>query len=360
MNRIKNFIILSLFFVFSSLASYSQNDCIVALLANDLSSSNPEFKTIVNKPNGFEAWKILQSESPSIRTDINELTLVSKNLEAIKSAKGYLNWKALQQAGKVSLLTKFKDFTNIKSWINGLDDVADASLLSKLDNLEASYFSKLDADLVHATYGPEIKVLLKESPDDLVDVWKKLKDDPAFSWEIQKTGGSRWEKWSQREFFKDITAKGKGFETNVCLATFKNRSSAKYLELKQKFQTDFSKNLDDYDMYSQVQLKYDGDNYFVAHQLFVKYKTNAAGKKVVDDLVVIENKLSSTTPLITPQTTAFTKTSFTVRSVSIESATTPGKFLNSGQSLNFSGTKQWYKVHDGANGDVISGISKMN
>ena len=99
MNRIKNFIILSLFFVFSSLASYSQNDCIVALLANDLSSSNPEFKTIVNKPNGFEAWKILQSESPSIRTDINELNLVSKNLEAIKSAKGYLKWKALQGVG---------------------------------------------------------------------------------------------------------------------------------------------------------------------------------------------------------------------------------------------------------------------
>ena len=59
------------------------------------------------------------------------------------------------------------------------------------------------------------------------------------------------------------------------MATFKNRSSAKYLELKQKFQTDFGKNLDDYDMYSQVQLKYDGDNYFVADQLFVK--RNALG-----------------------------------------------------------------------------------
>jgi hypothetical protein len=265
----------------------------------------------------------------------------------------------LHRAGKAGLLTKFKDFANVKTWINTLDDVADASLLSKLDNLEASYFTKLDADLVHVTYGSEIKALLKESPDDLVDVWKKLNDDPAFSWELQKTGGSRWEKWSQREFFKDITAKGKGFETNVCLATFKNRSSAKYLELKQKFQTDFSKNLDDYDMYSQVQLKYDGDNYFVADQLFVKYKT-VGGQQVIDDLVVIENKLSSTTPLTTPQATAFTKNSFTVRSVSIESATTPGKFLNSGQSLNFSGTKKWYKVHDGANGDVISGISKMN
>lgn len=233
--------------------------------------------------------------------------------------------------------------------------MVDAALLSKLDNLEASYFTKLDADLVHATYGTEIKALLKESPDDLVDVWKKLKDDPAFSWELQKTGGSRWNKWSQREFFKDITAKGKGFETDVCLATFKNRSSAKYLELKQKFQTDFEKNLDDYDMYSQVQLKYDGDNYFVADQLFVK--RNIDGDIV--DLVVIENKLSSTTPLTTPQATAFTKTSFTVRSLDKLSEMGTLKELKAGSVINFKTAKQVYKVHDGANGDVISGIIKL-
>lgn len=264
----------------------------------------------------------------------------------------------LQGAGKAGLLTKFKDFTNVKTWINTLDEVADASLLSKLDNLDASYFSKLDADLVHATYGPEIKALLRENPDDLAEVWKRLKHDPAYSWEIQKTGGSRWEKWSQREFFKDITAKGKGFETDVCLATFKNRSSVKYAELKQKFKTDFGKNLDDYDMYSQVQLKYDGDNYFVADQLFVKYKT-VGGQKLIDDIVVIENKLSSTTPLTGPQSTAFTKTSFTVRSQNSTSQFGSNINLTSGKVLEFSGAKQWYKVHDGANGDVISGISKM-
>ena len=140
MNRIKNFIILSLFFVFSSLASYSQNDCIVALLANDLSSSNPEFKTIVNKPNGFEAWKILQSESPSIRTDINELTLVSKNLEAIKSAKGYLNWKALQGVSRLdfSLLDITKALNHIK--FRDLADLARRDIVGLHDAVE---FNKL-------------------------------------------------------------------------------------------------------------------------------------------------------------------------------------------------------------------------
>jgi hypothetical protein len=49
-----------------------------------------------------------------------------------------------------------------------------------------------------------------------------------------------------------------------------------------------------------VQLYYSGDNYFVANQVFVKYKT-VGGQKMVDDILVLENKLSSTTPLTTPQ-----------------------------------------------------------
>lgn len=268
---------------------------------------------------------------------------------------------------KTNLVNKFINletrYDGIIAWINSLDEVADAGLLTRLNQLEPEYFARFDVDLLHNTYGAEIKSLIKENPDDLTDIWKRLKDDPAYSWEIQKTGGSRWEKWGQREFFKDITAKGKGFETDVCLATFKNRTSQKYLELKQKFFNDtqvngIGKNLDDYDMYSQVQLKYDGENYFIADQLFVKYKT-VGGQKVVDDLVVIENKLSSTTPLTTPQSTAFTKTSFTVRSQSASSQFGTAQNLTSGTVINFSDTKQWYKVHDGTNGDAISGINKM-
>jgi hypothetical protein len=41
---------------------------------------------------------------------------------------------------------------------------------------------------------------------------------------------------------------------------------------------------------------YNQDNYFVADQVFVKYTTNQLGKEVIDDIVIIENKLSSTTP----------------------------------------------------------------
>jgi hypothetical protein len=89
--------IITIFLVLHSLFSFAQ--CQLNLLAGDLSKSNKEFKEIVNEASGFNAWQILEVEATALRTDINELTLVSKNLEAIKSAKGYLNWKALQGAG---------------------------------------------------------------------------------------------------------------------------------------------------------------------------------------------------------------------------------------------------------------------
>lgn len=261
-----------------------------------------------------------------------------------------------QWLAKVPLLNKVENLGAVKNWVNSLDKAEDIALINKLNTLDAEYLGKLNGDLTHSVWGNEIRSLVRENPDELLSVWKRLKDEPAYCWELGKEGGNPWAKWSKREFFINVTTKGKKFETEVCLLAFKNRQSQKYLELKTKVQSDFGKNLDDYDMYSQVQLKYSGDDYFIADQLFVK--RNALGD--IDDMIVIENKLSSTTPLTTPQTGAFAKTTFKVRSASIESATTPGKFINSGQSLIFSNSRQWYKVHDGLNGDVISGITKMN
>lgn len=106
MNRIKKFIIPLLIFVFSSLASYAQNDCIVALLANDLSSSTAEFKTTVKQSEGFQAWQLLNKEKPALRSNIEELNLVSKNLEAIKSVGGYMKWKAGDVALDVATATE--------------------------------------------------------------------------------------------------------------------------------------------------------------------------------------------------------------------------------------------------------------
>ncbi|HEY9007325.1 MAG TPA: fibronectin type III domain-containing protein [Ohtaekwangia sp.] len=272
-----------------------------------------------------------------------------------------LGEKVAQATGKSKLLSKLNNLPNLKAWANSFDNGTDAILIAKVDGLDAIDLGKLNTDIAHTKYGPEIKELVKESPDDLTNIWKRLKDDPAYSWELQKTGGSRWEKWSQREFFKDVTAKGKNFESSVCLVAFKNRNSPKYLELKNKVYVDFGKNLDDYDMYSQVQLKYNGDDYFVADQIFVKYKRDALGRNAVNDIIVIENKLSSTTPLTGPQGNAITSNKYVVRNVDPkQSEFGSTNLLNQKDVLNFQDAQiKWYKVYDGGDGTIITGIAKL-
>jgi hypothetical protein len=87
--------IITLFLVFYSFVTFAQ--CPLNLLADDLSKTNKEFKEFVNESSGFRAWQILEKEAPILRTDIGELSLVSKNLDAIEKAGGYTKWKGLQK-----------------------------------------------------------------------------------------------------------------------------------------------------------------------------------------------------------------------------------------------------------------------
>lgn len=184
------------------------------------------FDNVVKLAEGTNWYKLQpNSTTPQLLSNANDIPVNQcPNCSGLDGVE-----MGVQGAGQATLLTKFKDFTNIKSWISGLDDIADASLLSKIDNLETSYFAKLEGDLASVSNGAEIKGLLKTADD--VDVWKTLKDDPAYAWELGEEGLGNWEKWSKGNFFKQVCAKGKAFETDICLPTFKNRSSAKYLEL---------------------------------------------------------------------------------------------------------------------------------
>lgn len=91
--------IITLFLVFYSLVSFAQ--CPLNVLADDLSKTNKEFKEFVNESSGFKAWQILEKEAPTLRTEISELSLVSKNLDAIEKAGGYTKWKGLHSEGSI-------------------------------------------------------------------------------------------------------------------------------------------------------------------------------------------------------------------------------------------------------------------
>jgi hypothetical protein len=164
---------------------------------------------------------------------------------------------------------------------------------------------------------------------------------------------------SAGNFFKTVTKAGKDFE-EVCILAFKTRTSAKYTELKALVFADFNKNLDQYEMFSQVQLKYNtttGD-YFIADQVFVKYDANG----LQEDIIILENKLSGATQLTTNQGAAFLKNSFDVRSVQNISKTNPTKILQSSDNipLNFSDNIiKWYKITSDGVGKAITSINKM-
>ncbi len=117
------------------------------------------------------------------------------------------------------------------------------------------------------------------SDDVLFDAYKKFHDDISQSYEIlddladdvvedvvNKTKNSK-----SAEFWKWIQ-KGRKFEKEFLLPRLKNRASAEYTQLRNKISEIFGVNLDECDVYSQVQLRYnEAGDYFVADQVYVKW-----------------------------------------------------------------------------------------
>ncbi|MEM9327579.1 MAG: hypothetical protein AAGA85_18070, partial [Bacteroidota bacterium] len=230
---------------------------------------------------------------------------------------------------------------------------ADAQFMERVSDFSDDLLRQLNEDLTNPKWADELLTAFRQHPTD-VTLWRQLKEDPAAAWEISKTNPD-WQRWAQREFFKDVTRLGKRFESETALGAMKNRSSQWYGNLKTQVSSDFGKNLDDYDLFSQVQLKHNGEDYFVADQVFVKFDDFGA----VEDLLVIENKLQRSTALTTPQSNALRQSSYEVRSIMKASEFNTTNQLNQGDTLVFDGPIKWYKVYDSENGDVIVGIDKL-
>ncbi len=249
------------------------------------------------------------------------------------------------------LIARIGNRQNLKLWFDAdMPALVKVELGKHMDDVD--FLDKLETDLANPKWTKDIKDLITAKPTDLTDKYKFLKDDPGKAWDVAKED-PQWQNWSKREFFKEVTQKGKNFEIQTCLTSLSNRLNSHYLNLKSQIASDFGKNLDDYDMFSQVQLNY-GSNYFVADQVFVKYVNGA-----VDDIIVIENKLNFNTALTANQNAAKSVNSYTVRSIQSSSEMGTANTLSSGNVLNFNGQIKWYKVWDSDNGNIITGIQKI-
>ena len=192
---------------------------------------------------------------------------------------------------------RYDKFPSLRS--NGL-------FLERSLELSEDLLDQLDTDLLNDKWKDELAELFGENPDDLHDIWLKLKEDAAYHWEVARSdgyqAGSRWEKWSQREFFKAVTKKGKEFELEL-LNKMKTRTGIEYVTLR-----NIVADLDERRLLSQVQFCLPGRSppcsmkgeFFIADQIWVKFDEFDE----VVDMIVVDAKLSRGTNLTPGQTAA--------------------------------------------------------
>lgn len=226
---------------------------------------------------------------------------------------------------------------------------------------------RLDTDFLgtltqHLNDYPNLKPDLDDL--DVFDAYKRISDDLEQSYEIlddvegnlavliaQRTEGSAAQNfwvWIQR---------GRRFEEDLVLPAFTNRSSGEYLQLKNKVDEVFDVDLNQYDMYSQIQLKYNGNDYFVADQVYVKW-VDDNGAQVISDVIIVENKLKSTTRLTTKQNAGKASVQLEVRTIASPPVSpVSGNALTNDYTITTN--DKWLKVYDSEHGDVISGIDEF-
>ncbi|MEN1784877.1 MAG: hypothetical protein AAGF77_07015, partial [Bacteroidota bacterium] len=276
--------------------------------------------------------------------------------------------------GRPNLLKKFNenDGAFFDLWYTLIKHPAIRSneeLLQKVSNFTADLLDKLDKDLLDPRWKDELQQLLLESPADISGIWKVLRTTPDYAW--AKRGDeveSRWRKWLKGAFFRFFTRTGKKFEQEVVLEGLKTKDPKVYGLLKKRLNQNFQKNLDDFDdLFAQVQLKYDGDNYFVADAVFVKYNYDELGYvDGIQDIIIVESKLQQGTRLSDAQRAAIAEAfssseAYILRNKIRRSKFGTGEELNEKlNSLKFAGKVQWYKAYDLKDGKKINDIKELD
>ena len=264
---------------------------------------------------GSDIFQILRGKGHNNLELLADLTTNQQNRSLLSEVLSELSEDALIQLEKDlaadaggALKVFFRESPKgVKAWekmIKHLDLRKNVDFLDNIKDFSDDILAQLDADLLNTKYN--LKDLFTESPADVKNIWKELKDNPKYHWErFDSDGfeaGSRWDKWSQREFFKDVTKKGKEFELAI-LNRMKNRAGAEYEKLKT-----LVSDLDDRYLISQMQFCLPGlsppcknqGEYFIADQVWIKYDVDGD----IVDMVIVDSKLSKGTNFTPGQTLA--------------------------------------------------------
>ncbi|WP_197417812.1 hypothetical protein [Porphyromonas somerae] len=181
--------------------------------------------------------------------------------------------------------------------IDQLKTVGEVSkdLREAIEALDEDLLAQLHHDLVVSSRSKTLREVLTSVED--LEIWKTLKQDFHKAHSIAKDSPN-WERWAKSEFFKEITDKGREFGKNVTEAIKDKRL---YQRLKEALG---KSDLDGYKLETEVQLFIEGDRYMVADILLFKRDKIT---QQISDVILIENKLSSSTRFTSKQAEMFAK-----------------------------------------------------
>ena len=351
MKSLKNilFLILSMLIFSTSVAQ----TCLFNDLVDDLVQQNSSFQAFVESEKGFRAWKILATEAPSLRTDMQELTLVLNNLELIENVgtKNYKSWKLLKEAGSKYVFKDkklFEKFTKLSPEVQQYvakfsDKDANSTLIKFLDDCEDAEFLKFINERPNLS---EAFVGHKNSwtHTDFENIAENLTDISSVGVSaLQKT-----QKWIDRS--SDLAKFGKVTELGRSL----NNKIVNALKQKQgKLFDDLAKttgipvqDLQKYDILTEVPLE--TTNGFMKADVVLILKND---RGVIQDAIIIENKLSKSTAFTERQKEGFGAILNGQEQMNIKYTPRDTDLLNGIKSLKISKNKI-FKISDGGTDDI--------
>ncbi len=351
MKSLKNilFLILSMLVFSTSIAQ----TCLFNDLVDDLVQQNSSFQAFVESEKGFRSWKILATEAPSLRTDMQELTLVLNNLELIENVgtKNYKSWKLLKEAGSKYVFKDkklFEKFTKLSPEVQQYvakfsDKDANSTLIKFLDDCEDAEFLKFINERPNLS---EAFVGHKNSwtHTDFENIAENLTDISSVGVSaLQKT-----QKWIDRS--SDLAKFGKVTELGRSL----NSKIVDALKQKQgKLFDDLAKttgipvqDLQKYDILTEVPLE--TTNGFMKADVVLILKND---RGVIQDAIIIENKLSKNTAFTERQKEGFGAILKGQEQMNIKYTPRDTDLLNGIKSLKISKNKI-FKISDGGTDDI--------
>ncbi|ATA76487.1 fibronectin type III domain-containing protein [Capnocytophaga canimorsus] len=259
--------------------------------AKALSKTEPAVVLVAKKADNADGFELIYKSVNDIQA--NEFHVATsidgrQSQEFLEQTQKYLDKNAIKK--QVDGLAKAKSLSpTLSKWV---DEIKDVSLRRKIENLNADDLAKLEKDFLSKSNGNELKKLITTADD--LDKWKLLKDDPHYAFELAQENPN-WEKWAKSNFFKEVTKKGKEFE-KLCLNELKNKSSQVYKSLKSRIS-----DLDERTILTNVELCISGK--YPCKEVGEYFKPDfVAVKKVFDgdveflDIIIIDSKLSKTSP----------------------------------------------------------------